>query len=83
MKEKPLYVREIFNGHQAVFKFENGYGASVIEHDHSWGIELAVLLFTKDDNFTLCYDTPITSDVIGNMTEDEVKETLQQIKELV
>jgi hypothetical protein len=34
----------------------------------------------KNDN--LCYDTPITSDVEGYLSEDEVTELLKQIQEL-
>lgn len=30
----------------------------------------------------LCYDTPITSNVIGYLTADEVAEHLQRIEEL-
>ena len=39
--------------------------------------ELAVL---KDGN--ICYSTPITNDVIGNLTADEVTKYLRQIEKL-
>lgn len=66
-----------------IFKFENGYGASVIKHYGSYGyeedlFELAVLNSAGD----LCYDTPITSDVIGHLTNDEVLKLLEKIKNL-
>lgn len=65
------------------FKFKNGYGASVIKHYGSYGyeedlFELAVL----DSNDHLCYDTPLTDNVIGYLTNDEVLELLEQIKNL-
>jgi hypothetical protein len=35
-----------------------------------------------DSNGNLTYDTPITNDVIGYLTEDEVTDYLAQIQEL-
>lgn len=55
-------------GVQAIVRFENGYGASVIRNPDSYGTELAVLRFNGPDtesDYELVYDTPITSDVIG------------------
>jgi hypothetical protein len=71
-----------YEGIQARMVFENGYGASVVRHNFSYGgkdglYELAVI---KDDN--LCYSTPITTDVEGYLSEDEVSELLKQIQEL-
>lgn len=64
------------------YEFKNGYGASVLRSSYSFGgdrglFELAVL---KDGN--ICYDTPITNDVIGYLTADEVTEHLQRIEKL-
>jgi hypothetical protein len=64
------------------FKFDNNYGASVIKHDCSYGnvddlFELAVLY---DGQIT--YDTDFTQDVIGWLTQDEVIEFLEHIKNL-
>lgn len=72
--------------HQWVFHFENNYGASVIKHFGSYGydedlFELAVIKF-NNVVWDLCYDTPITSDVIGNLTNDEILELLERIKNL-
>ena len=71
------------NGYQLEYKFDNGYGASVIKHDMSYGgkkglYELAVL----DKDGSLCYNTPITEDVIGHLTFGEVDKLLVEISHL-
>ena len=69
-------------GAQWRFSFDNGYGASVITGgiaycNEAQPYELAVL---KHDE--LCYDTPITDDVIGYLTSDEVYDLLDRIEQL-
>ena len=71
------------NGYQLLYTFDNGYGASVVKHDFSYGgkngkYELAVL----DKDGSLCYDTPITEDVIGYLTMGEVENLLADISYL-
>ena len=72
-----------YNYHK-LYKFDNNYGASVINHRESYGLELAVILFDENNskNYEMCYDTPITSDVIGWLTEEELEKTLEKIKNL-
>lgn len=70
-------------GTQQIYKFPNGYGASVIQSRFSYGgdrglWELAVLNSREE----LDYSTPITSDVLGYLTWDEVQTTLAQIAAL-
>ena len=69
-------------GIQKVYKFPNGYGASVIKGPYTYGgkkglWELAVL---KGEE--LCYDTDITSDVIGHLNDPEMDAILRQIERL-
>lgn len=64
-------------------KFDNGYGASVVQGPHTYGgedglYELAVL----DSNGDLTYDTPITSDVEGYLSEAQVTDLLTKIQQL-
>jgi hypothetical protein len=64
-------------------QFDNGYGASVVKHDFSYGgkdglYELAVI-DTKGD---LTYSTPVTNDVEGYLSEDDVTKLLEQIQQL-
>ena len=76
------------NGKHRIYVFENGYGASVVkfkmmngrygsytDNENEW--ELAVL---KDKK--LCYDSGITDDVIGHLTENQVEDYLIKIKKL-
>ena len=68
-----------FGGKHARIKFPNGYVASIIMTSFSYGsaeapYELAVL-----KNGHLCYDTPVTNDVIGSLTEAEVVSICSQI----
>jgi hypothetical protein len=63
--------------------FDNGYGASVVIGPHTYGgedglYELGVL----GKNGKLCYDTPVTEDVEGYLTEEGVTEFLKQIQNL-
>ncbi len=65
------------------YMFSNGYGASVVCHSFSYGgnnglFELAVL----DKDGELTYDTPITNDVIGHLTQEEVDVFLERINNL-
>lgn len=83
-------------GEQITYRFANGYGASVVRSCRMpYGLgatygaqsglwELAVVKFTGplDDDWHLVYDTPITDDVIGRLTEDDVEELLSRIKAL-
>jgi hypothetical protein len=73
-------------GTQTIHKFDNGYGASVVSNAMSYGgdsglYELAVIKFTGND-WNINYDTCITNDVVGHLTEDKVQRILTQIQAL-
>ncbi len=76
-------------GVQKLYRFPNGYGASVIRTQSSYGgrsglWELAVIKYCGDgiDAFHLTYETPITDDVVGYLTDEEVDKLLTQVEEL-
>ena len=71
---------------KALFKFPNGFGASVIRNAWSYGgsnglFELAVLRW-EGENFSIDYTTPITDDVLGYLTTDQVIDVLNTIYHL-
>ena len=68
------------NAKHAIMNFENGYGVSVIigKCFLSNGVdtyEVAVLY-----NGDITYNTEITNDVIGRLSENEVTEVMKQIQ---
>lgn len=76
----PETTRPCNGGVQHLFKFANGYGASVVRHPYSYGGDSGLWgLAVLDSAGSLTYKTPITNDVLGRLTEDEVAETLDQI----
>ena len=82
-KHAPTKTTGLNGGEQYIYKFPNGYGASVIRSRMSYGgsaglFELAVL----DGKGHLTYDTPVTDDVIGHLGCVELGEILDQIEAL-
>lgn len=90
LSEKPWFVDIDFqiDGVQLIYKFENGYGASVVKHSYSYGWdrglwELAVIQFYgNEERWDLTHNTPITDDVIRDLTKLEIDEILNDIKNL-
>lgn len=70
------------NGVRATVSFDNGYSASIIRSEYSYGgnsgfYELAVL-----HDGELVYDTEVTDDVLGWLDEDDVTEAMAKISRL-
>ncbi len=63
-------------------KFDNGYEVSVVKSPHSYGGDkgLYELAIFKDGD--ICYDTPITDDVLGYLSDKDVTEVLIKIQQL-
>ncbi len=89
MKFKDLNFKSVDNypgGVQALHFFPNGYGVSVVQSQMSYGgdrglYELAVVKGDKTE-YHLNYDTPITDDVIGNLTPNGVEIHFNRVQEL-
>ena len=77
--------RDFFGGQRAVMFFKNGYGVSVIAGDHAYSddntYELAVLKGNAK-NSELTYDTPITSDVLGWQSPEDITNAMAQVQAL-
>jgi len=63
-------------------QFDNGYEASVVKSEYTYGgknglYELAVF---KDGE--ICYNTPITDDVIGYLRPEDVTDVMAKIQQL-
>ena len=63
-------------------QFDNGYEVSVVKSEYTYGgsnglYELAVF---KDGE--ICYDTPITDDVIGYLRPEDVTDVMTKIQQL-
>lgn len=74
--------KEMLQGRQIILKFDNGYGASCINHFGSYGNEIGVLYFDDDGEASLTYNTYITNDVLGHLDVKEAENALNQIKNL-
>ena len=81
------------DGIQAKIFFPNGYGVSVVRfklpggfgygsytsNESEW--ELAVLEGTEKD-WGLTYNTPITNDVLGHLSADDVTDVMAKVQSL-
>lgn len=77
LKFEPRYLSS-----QATMEFDNGYGVSVLSGNIAYfnGIDTYELAVLK--NGDLCYDTPITDDVLSYITEEEVTKAMEEIQKL-
>jgi len=75
-----------WEGIQAIKFFDNGYGVSAIMTPYSYGgpdglYEIAILKGNEEE-WEICYDTYITEDVMGYLTNEDVETVLNQVKNL-
>ncbi len=73
-----LAERPELGGVQKLFEFPNGYGASVVIHEFSYGLELALL----DADSNIIQHPEITNDVVGFLNVDSCNDLLEKIARL-
>lgn len=82
----------IGNGVQGLAFFPNGYGVSVVrfriggsgygsytDNENEW--EVAILKGDAQE-WSLTYETPISDDVMGRLSEDDVTDLMKRVQEL-
>jgi hypothetical protein len=74
----PIENRMFPDGPKWVYKFENGYGASIVRNAMSEGRLNLIVLKWEGDQREICYDTPFIDDTVY-LSEDEVAGYLTQI----
>jgi len=86
MNFNELQFEQDFNVKRAALFFPNWYGISIIRWQGTYGAEewlyeIAVLKGTEKQ-CGLCYDTPITDDVIWYLSEEQVLDYITQVEAL-
>jgi hypothetical protein len=75
-------------GEHAFHFYNNHYGVSVVRGPYTYGgrdglYELAVVYMAPGDKESqLVYDTPITNDVMGYLTPDNITDVMAQVEAL-
>lgn len=74
------------DGIAALHFFPNGYGVSVVRFPGSYGYEddlyEVAVIKGNDNDFELCYDTPVTDDVMGHRDECDVVIIMEEVQAL-
>ncbi len=62
--------------------FPNGFGASIVKHSWSYGCEDDLFEVAVLFEGGICYRTPITNDVVGYLTDEDVVRICERISVL-
>lgn len=82
MKFNDLTFKSTGLNNQAKHTFDNKYGVSVIIGEYTYGGPDGLYELAVTDSQGLCYDSSITTDVIGNLTEADVSALLVRVEAL-
>ncbi len=85
MKEFLVETNQMLGGIQKIYKFENGYGASVIRHRGSYGFEEGkweIAPWDSQREFIGQYMLDWSDDVKGRLNDPEVDRILRLVQQL-
>lgn len=74
--------RPMLGGYQMIADFHNGYSVSVVSHRFSYGGDAGLWEGAVLHDGSIVYDTPVTDDVVGCMTEVDVLEFCHNVADL-
>jgi hypothetical protein len=63
-------------------QFDNGYEASVVKSQYTYGGDKGLYELAVFKDGEICYDTPITDDVIGYLRPEDVTDVMAKIQQL-
>jgi len=68
-----------------LYRFNNGYGASVTQYLNSDDVELSVLTFSSEDilDYVITTDTPVTTGSLMKSKTEDFTDIMFQIERLV
>ena len=74
-------------GVQRIYSFHNGYSVSAIMTPFSYGgkqglWEAGIMKASADGNWEMVYTTPLTSDVLGGLTDAELADFVNAVRSL-
>ena len=61
-------------------QFDNGYEASVVKSKYTYGGDKGLYELAVFKDGEICYDTPITDDVIGYLRPEDVTDVMAKIQ---
>ena len=63
-------------------EFDNGYEVSVVKSTYTYGGDKGLYELAVFKDGEICYDTPITDDVIGYLRPEDVTDVMTKIQQL-
>ena len=72
----------MIHDYEAKYKFENGYGASVVRGQGTYGHQQGLFELAVMHGDDICYASPITDNVLGHLGKGEIPHFIKRIEDL-